>query len=259
MASSFNALTLQIHYDNPDGDSGKIDNATGVRIYHSRQPVEHEVGMAIMGDALVVLDSVPIGNGKSRHDFVCPSSCTEEGFDVDEVTVIVESLHMHAKGKRMVSELFRGNGDDAVSVHKAVAGYWDFDQSGITAVRQQPYKWKKGDRYTTTCYYESDEDTTFGLASSDEMCMTFLYYYPKQPRLSDSSPFFTFDPSCVAQYEREMLEPDSNFNREYGVEQPEPIDHGDDDDDGNPNASVTASFHVNSLFMVLVLTVWLRH
>lgn len=208
-SDSYKSLSLEYHFDNIDGDNNKIDNETGVKIYYSNKPVEHELGMVVMGDGLVDLKNTKIGNGKSRHDFTCPSSCTQNYLGVNEVNVVAEGHHMHAKGKRMVTSVER----DGIVINKAETNYWDFKQSGIGTVRQKTYKMKKGDQYHTTCYYESYEETKFGLASSEEMCMTFVYYYPKQDLFLYCGPNF-FLPPCRSSYDTSILESDSIFDRE---------------------------------------------
>jgi hypothetical protein len=154
-----------------------------------------------MGDGQVALNSEKIGVGKTKHEFTCPSTCTSSSFDVDEVTVI--------SGKRIITELFRG---DKI-VNTASVDYWEFDQNGAAVVRQKPYKLKKGDNYHTTCYFESYKNTKFGLASSDEMCMVFIYYYPKQSSFINCGPHF-YQSSCDASYSSSTLASDSFFDRE---------------------------------------------
>ena len=162
-----------------------------------------------MGDGQVALNSEKIGVGKTKHEFTCPSTCTSSSFDVDEVTVISEAHHMHATGKRSVTELFRG---DKI-VNTASVDYWDFDQNGAAVVRQKPYKLKKGDNYHTTCYFESyKNDTKFGEASSEEMCMALIYYYPKQSSFINCGPH-TNQTSCNASYSSSTLASDSFFDR----------------------------------------------
>jgi hypothetical protein len=162
-----------------------------------------------MGDGQVALNSEKIGVGKTKHEFTCPSTCTSSSFDVDEVTVISEAHHMHATGKRIITELFRG---DKI-VNTASVDYWDFDQNGAAVVRQKPYKLKKGDNYQTTCYFESYKNTKFGLGSSEEMCMVFIYYYPKQSSFINCGPHF-YQSSCDASYSSSTLASDSFFDRE---------------------------------------------
>jgi hypothetical protein len=45
-------------------------------------------------------------------------------------------------------------------------------------VRQRPYQVFPGDAFSSTCIYETANGTTFGLASTQEMCEVFLFYYP---------------------------------------------------------------------------------
>jgi hypothetical protein len=111
--------------------------------------------------------------------------------------------------KRSVTELFRG---DKI-VNTASVDYWDFDQNGAAVVRQKPYKLKKGDNYHTTCYFESYKNTKFGLGSSEEMCMVFIYYYPKQSSFIDCSPGNFYLPSCSSSYSSSTLASDSFFDR----------------------------------------------
>jgi hypothetical protein len=138
----------------------------------------------------------------------CPSTCISSNFDVDEVTVIAEAHHMHATGKRIVTDLFRG---DKI-VNTASLDYWDFDQNGAAVVRQKRYKLKKGDNYHTTCYFESYKNTEFGIGSSDEMCMVFIYYYPKQSSFINCGPDF-YQSSCNGSYSSSTLASDSSFDR----------------------------------------------
>ena len=206
---SFNSMSLEYHFDNVDGDANKVDNESGIKIYYSNKPVDQEIGLVTMGDGQVNLYGEKIGMGKTKHEFTCPSTCTSSNFEVDEVTVILEAQHMHATGKRIVTDLFRG--DEIVNT--ASIDYWDFDQNGAAVVRQKPYKLKKGDNYHTTCYFESYKNTKFGLGSSEEMCMVFIYYYPKQSSFIDCSPGNFYLPSCSSSYSSSTLASDSFFDR----------------------------------------------
>ena len=46
---------------------------------------------------------------------------------------------------------------------------------------QETYKVLPGDSFRTTCYYK--DGSKFGLGSEDEMCITFIIYYPAQDLL----------------------------------------------------------------------------
>lgn len=219
VANSVSAIWIEYHFNNPDNDENIIDNGSGVKIYYTNQKstIDNEIGMMITGDGPVNLRDQSIGNGKTKHDFTCPSECSKTSFDVDEITVVAESHHMHATGRRLVNTLYS---EDGKELNTATLDYFDFDQNGSVLVRQEPYKMKRGDYYTTTCYYESNQDTVWGLGSSEEMCITFAYYYPKQPRFFPCSPENAMNPACSAQHTKTMLETDSNFGRPLSLDLP---------------------------------------
>ena len=208
---SFNAFTIEYHFYNVDLDKNIIDNGSGVTLYFTNQPVETEIGMVVVGDPRVQLIHESVGNGKTMHSFTCSASCTQSSFKDDEIIVIQEGLHMHQNGKRITNQMFRGG----MRMNEAFVDFWDFDLNGISIVRQNPYKMKKGDYFRTSCYYDNDRNTTFGLESQDEMCMVFLYYYPKQPSFYGCG--YGLDGPCGADYAKKTLSSDSNFGREFAT------------------------------------------
>ena len=211
-----NAFTLQIHFDNRNLDIGVNGKGVGVRMYYTTQPQTFTLGTFQVGDPLIGLFGKSVGNGWSEHTFSCPSSCSSNVFanaPNGEVTVVQEVLHMHSNGKRMVNQIIR----DGLVVHEAKVDYWDFMQSGALLVRQEPYKLRNGDSIRTTCYYDSNSSTTFGIGSQDEMCIAFLTYYPAQNSLFESCgvslPFF---PVCSVNYNNKMLQDEKSIGRVFG-------------------------------------------
>jgi len=174
-ADSFHSFTMNYHIDNKDLDTGKIDFGSGIRLYLSDQPLSIEIGMMQIGDPFVGLRNTKVGKGINEHVFECPSSCTQKRLSSNKITVIKESLHMHAVGKRIVNEVIRGG----ETVHQSYIDYWDFDQSGTPAMQQETHQVFRGDVFRTTCYFEGDDSIKFGVGSTDEMCMAFILYYPK--------------------------------------------------------------------------------
>mmetsp|Transcript_24488 Transcript_24488/g.37251 ORF Transcript_24488/g.37251 Transcript_24488/m.37251 type:complete len:636 (+) Transcript_24488:115-2022(+) len=210
--ASFEAFTIEYHFDNPGGRAGQIDNGSGVELYYTNDALETEIGMTVMGDLAVSLGGELIGEGKTQHTYECPSGCTNDALaSTDSVTVIFEAHHMHQTGKRLTNELIR---DDTV-INTATIDYWDFYQNGAAIVRQEPYVVQKGDAYRTTCYFHDEKgDVRYGAGSSDEMCMTFLYYYPRQVGWNNCSPANSFFASCRSEFSSVSLSSDSNFDRD---------------------------------------------
>ncbi len=214
-ANRFRALTMQYHVDNKDLDTGKFDKGTGVRIYTTaKETIAVEIGMMQIGDPFVQLGGKKVGDGLTKHEFECPSSCTQNRFNVDEIMVISENLHMHSYGKRITNQVVRNN----EVIHEGAIDYWDFDQSGTPQPQQNPFQVRKGDVFRTSCYYDTTNgnNIVFGIGSNDEMCMSFILYYPKQA-LETCGVDFVVDSSCSTDYLGvTALESAVEFGREFG-------------------------------------------
>ncbi len=206
----FQSITIQYHFDNRGKDTGMVDSGSGVKLFHSNAPIEHEIGMASVGDPLVKLAGVEVGSGLTRHSFTCPSTCSQSKLDT-EITVVKELLHMHSHGKRIVNIVVR----DEMIVHETYIDYYDFDQSAGPAPMNEPYQVKKGDSFRTTCYYAATSNTEFGIGSQDEMCMAFILYFPKQKFEYCGISFY--DDQCNTSYDgKDNLESLAEFGRVFG-------------------------------------------
>jgi hypothetical protein len=128
---------------------------------------------------------------------------------------------MHETGLRIKNEQVR----DGEVIHSGNVEHWEFDQNGNAVVQQDVFVVKPGDSFRTTCYYEDfDGSRTFGLASSEEMCMAFLYYYPRQKfdfgGGVESGWFCGYNnpvPQCQSTYEKRTLVSKDELNREYAI------------------------------------------
>lgn len=214
-------LTLSCLFDPPQNPTlveGVVDTS-GVRFYWTSEEREQEIGIMNVGDPLIGAFGEPVGQGLSAHQFECPSSCST--LAGQEVTVLREYLHMHETGLRMTNEQIR----DGEVLRSANVEFWEFEQNGNAVVQQDSFTVKPGDSFRTTCYFEDQEgDRTFGLASSEEMCMAFLYYHPRVSlNLGEFSTswFCGYNipiPQCAATYEKRTLESKDELNRQYAIE-----------------------------------------
>jgi Copper type II ascorbate-dependent monooxygenase, C-terminal domain len=59
---------------------------------------------------------------------------------------------------------------------------------GLPKIRQQPYTINPGDSFVTKFWFDSQNGTTFGKSSSQEMNEAFLLYYPAK-RVLDYAPW----------------------------------------------------------------------
>lgn len=82
--------------------------------------------------------------------------------------------HMHQLGKRIVARSTPAAGGAPTVIADQV---WDFKDQGLYSVEASA---AVGDQIDVTCHFDNptETDVNFGLSSSDEMCVSVLYYYP---------------------------------------------------------------------------------
>ncbi|CAM9101397.1 unnamed protein product [Ectocarpus fasciculatus] len=220
-SGGLNSLRVQTHYNNPDGVSG-MNDSSGVRVYYTEELRPMHMGLVKLGDPHGALHPQPLPDGKSVYTFGCPGTCTDTYFEEEEVTVFSHLFHMHENGQRMLTRQYRSDSDgNEVLVHAAEVEYYSFEQAGVHMVTVNDSTIKKGDVFTTECFYDTSyssvgsPNVTWGLGSENEMCIDFVYYYPDQ-RLPNRGACGSF--SCngtMLSYSE--LEDDSDFNRTFGV------------------------------------------
>mmetsp|Transcript_9126 Transcript_9126/g.11244 ORF Transcript_9126/g.11244 Transcript_9126/m.11244 type:complete len:580 (+) Transcript_9126:121-1860(+) len=216
--NSSKAFMIQMHYNNPQGDEGIVDSS-GIRVYYTSKLRKETMGLLQIGDPLVRLAGNGIGKGLTRHEFVCPSSCTEE-FMSQNVTVVREMLHLHQTGVKIVNEQIR-NGQ---VIRYSQAEYYDFDQNGLFAMQQDAFNVNSGDSFKTSCYYNGKKGEIFGYGSEDEMCITYLMYYPKTDiplgvcgYVESGGASDYLSESCLASYDSIGIE-ERDLGRVFGTE-----------------------------------------
>ena len=139
----------------------------------------------------------------------------------------MKQVSHHISGVRIVNEQFR----DGAKVREGSVEVWEFDQQGNPAVQQQRFEIQPGDSFRTTCYYRDSSAATFGLGSSEEMCIAFLFYYPRK-LLWDTFPWFcgygmdSFE-QCNAKHEFESLPSEEGLGRYFGELSDTPVCEGD--------------------------------
>ena len=214
-AEGLTGLRMVIHYDNPNGVENILDSS-GVRYYYTTQPREHEVGNFVMGDLLLLAAGESVGDGLSTHIFDCPSECSSAVLD-EPVTVIRESLHMHQTGISGRIEQVR----DGQLVRTGNIDFFDFDQQGNHVIQQPEYQVRPGDSFRVFCEYDSSPDVVFGKASSEEMCLAALTYYPRKKTFNDRlpwvCPYGVPLPLCHSSYNGpQALESEAELGRIFG-------------------------------------------
>ena len=83
------AMVVEIHYDNPNKDEGKLDSS-GLRFYYSLEEQSQSAGLLQLGDPFVNLNGEGIFGGLSKYEFTCPEACSKSFLDSRGVTVLTE-------------------------------------------------------------------------------------------------------------------------------------------------------------------------
>ena len=117
----------------------------------------------------------------------------------------------------MTNEVVRG--DDVV--HSSSVDVYDFEQQGGYHVPQDSFELLPGDSFRTTCYYRDGD--RFGLDSDEEMCITYVMYYPVL-ELQDYTWVCPYTDSelitsvgCAQELEFSDIANDDNLGRTFGT------------------------------------------
>jgi len=171
---TFQYIVIEMHYDNPNGIAGLVDN-TGYKIYYTKNLRPHDAASLTVGDPYISFPNIPPKNQGFGLEATCPSECTSK-FTTD-LYLFGSALHMHVAGAQMWTTVYR---DDKYMGTISRADFFSFDNQHLNYVN---FTIKPGDRLNTHCVFNTVErvrPTGFGYASFNEMCMDFLNYWPRQ-------------------------------------------------------------------------------
>jgi len=155
------------------------------------------------------------------------------------VTVFSEFLHMHQSGIHMKNEVIR-RGEEVI--HTATSEVYDFEQQVAYHHPQDSYEVLPGDSFRVTCSYK--DGTAFGLSSSEEMCISFFYYYPAKTLMGDIPWTCPFQPfwtefgvdttlTCATELEHTELNGINELGRSFGKSSSNQCTAGDIDTSDN--------------------------
>lgn len=174
--SGFQYVVIQTHYTNPEAVNDVDTSIYSFTLTPVIRPFD--AGVMQFGDPYVSAVSIPPLTPLAQYEFSCSVACTSTW--PWNITVFGDFLHMHQLGTRMYSTHWQGS--NYVGYLNDVDFYnYEFQQTTIMNKVIQV-----GDRINTHCIYNTSDVTTptpFGLASSSEMCIEFVFYYPKIPNM----------------------------------------------------------------------------
>ncbi|XP_071155959.1 tyramine beta-hydroxylase-like [Mytilus edulis] len=172
--NGFRKGALQIHWNNPDLYDGMTD-ASGMTIFYTHVLRQYDAGIMIVGQYWIDLQP------KKKRVVVtgeCSPECSDKLIE-DEIYITSGYNHMHYLGRQERIELYR---KDRKIKDLAYDQNFNYDMPVLHSY-QEPVKLKPGDEIKVTCIYSTtsrSENVHFGYSTSDEMCLGFLTYFPKE-------------------------------------------------------------------------------
>lgn len=175
---------IETHYSNPSYESGLYDPGSGFRLYLSPTLRSISVGTWMLGARADPRVTPSIPAGQSNYSMSFPADCTgDQNYGIargGSVTVLSILSHMHVTGKSGYLSQVR-NGVEQQPIQSMP--YFDFTFQTIL-FKTNKTKIYSGDILVTKCVWDTSSDysdVTFGPGTHNEMCLSFVDYYPAQP------------------------------------------------------------------------------
>ncbi|KAM6211121.1 putative DBH-like monooxygenase protein 2 [Sarcoramphus papa] len=172
-------IRLEIHYSNFDLLPGLIDSS-GVRIYYTPELRKYDVGVLQTGIFTFPVHFIPPGAESYRSYGLCNSSQFDgmNGMLVPDLHVFAYLLHTHLSGRGVKAAQYR-NGEQLRIICED--NKYDFRLQEVRDMKEILII-KPGDEILVECNFQTLDRSgiTFGGPSTmNEMCLMFLFYYPR--------------------------------------------------------------------------------
>lgn len=172
-------FVMETHYNNPNRRNDIVDNS-GLRLTLTPTLRQHDAGVLTTGVVVNDLQIVPPFEKEFLSSGFCTSECLDRGFGNNKngVNIIAILEHGHLLARKIRTRIIR-NGTELEPL--VVDNNYDFN---FQEFRNPPNARKimSGDALVVDCTYDSTQRSTVtygGLATTDEMCLSFIVYYPK--------------------------------------------------------------------------------
>lgn len=165
-------LIVEMHLDNPELLSG-VKVTGGVTLKTTKHAPQYNVGCLVLGDPAVRFPTIPALRAKTTIESHCPAACTKTF--AGDIQVFQTMTHMHNYGREQWTVK---NGKEVLTSKQ----FWNFAFQ-TTDQQREPFTLRPGDSLNTFCTYDTSKSKSavpFGFSSSEEMCMNFFFYYPKE-------------------------------------------------------------------------------
>ncbi|XP_052441790.1 DBH-like monooxygenase protein 1 homolog [Carassius gibelio] len=173
-------VQMEIHFDNPSIQRGIVDSS-GLRLYYSPSLRRYDAGVIETGVWVSLYHMLPPGMQDYITEGHCTQECLQESLDSEMpsgIHVFAVLLHAHLAGRAIRARHFR----QQVELQPLASD----DQFDFNFQEFQPLSHERtilpGDSLITECRYNTKgrmNMTWGGLSTRDEMCLSYLLYYPR--------------------------------------------------------------------------------
>ncbi|KAK8380027.1 hypothetical protein O3P69_016584 [Scylla paramamosain] len=167
---------MEMHYDNPNFREGVVDSS-GVRFFYTDKLREHDAGTIVFGHNVSPLHIIPPVQRWQSSGY-CDPQCTSQNLPAEGVKIFQGLLHSHLLGDNLILRHGR-NGQELPPIMKDM--HYDFDYQN-TRILKEEVTILPGDSLVMDCGYNASQRTSAtygGFGTNEEMCLTFLSYYPR--------------------------------------------------------------------------------
>ncbi|CAG0917546.1 unnamed protein product [Notodromas monacha] len=167
---------LEMHYDNAAFEDGIVDSS-GVLMYYTDNLRPHDVGILVAAMPVLYAQLIPPGVEEFVSVGHAAPECTAKYIPEEGINVFSILHHSHLAGRRMRTRLFRNGAEEPWLLND---NHYDFNYQQ-TRLLSEERKLYPGDQITVECYLSTSnrkKATLGGLSTYDEMCESFILYYP---------------------------------------------------------------------------------
>ncbi|XP_031437893.1 DBH-like monooxygenase protein 1 homolog [Clupea harengus] len=173
-------VLMEVHYDNPTLQQGLLDSS-GLRLFYTPKLRQYDAGVIETGVWVSLYHMLPPGMQDYVSEGHCTRECLQESLEHEMpsgVQVFAVLLHAHLAGRAIRTRHFR---DHEELKPLAYDDEFDFNFQEFLPLSKERLL-LPGDNLITECKYNTKgrvNMTWGGLSTRDEMCLSYLLYYPR--------------------------------------------------------------------------------
>ncbi|XP_033750816.1 dopamine beta-hydroxylase-like [Pecten maximus] len=193
-------VVMQMHWNNPLGRSDYTDSS-GMTLFYTPILRPYNLGNLMTGEHIF---RIPPGENRYVVESECSSTCSARLMS-SSIYIISGFNHMHYMGRKMTTYHTPAGGVEQAILHDPSFSY----DNPVIHTFPTPLEIKPGDVLRTKCSFTSSSKvltTTSGEATSQEMCYTFLFYYPKESFQGSDCTTAMGLPVCLMDHDTELID-----------------------------------------------------